>query len=153
MRHVLAVTGLLVLAACAPTVPVLVVSPGTPAAPAARTASEILNERAVTPREGAGAIVVTREGPPWPVEGCTVDVVLDDEPVAGLKPGEQVVLFADPGEHVVSLSVRDEASCRPAGTRIALDVVEHTTRTIGIDSDHRFDLKVEVESWGRPLPR
>lgn len=152
-RHFLAGTIGLLLVACAPTVPVLVITPEPAEAPAVRSASEVMNERAVTPREGTGVIVVKRAGPPWSVEGCTVDVALDDEPVARLRPGEQVVLFADPGQRVVSLNVRDEASCRPAGTHIALDVVERTTQRIDIDSDRRYDLTVEVDSWGRSLPR
>jgi hypothetical protein len=142
----------LVLAGCAPTVPVMVVSPGPEAAPRPPPASEIMNESLVSPRSGTGAIVITSDVKAWPAQGCTLDVALDDQLVAGLQPGEQVVLFAEPGERTVSLSVRDEASCRPAAAQVALGVVAHTTQRIRVGPDTQHDLTVDVDTYGRSLP-
>lgn len=152
MKHVLWILFSLVLAACAPTFPVLVVSPDPEPATQPQPASEIISERAVTPRDGAGAIVVTRHGGARSAGGCIVDVALDDELVAGLLPGERVVLFAEPGTRTVSLNVRDQATCSPASAQVALDIVEHTTQKIELGSDARHDLKVEVDAYGRSLP-
>jgi len=152
MKYALCVLLSLALAACAPTFPVLVVSPDPGPAPQPQPASEIINERALTPRDGAGAIVVTSHGGARSAPGCIVDVALDDELVAGLLPGERVVLFAEPGARTVSLNVRDQSSCNPASAQVALDIVAHTTQRIELGSDSRHDLKVEVDAYGRSLP-
>ncbi len=153
MKHVLAGILGLALTGCAPSIPVLVFSPDEGSAPPPAPPSEVMNERAVTPRQGAGAIIVTGGGRISPEENCTLEVALDDQLVAGLRPGEQVALFADPGQRVVSLNVRDEGSCVPASAQVALEIVAHTTQRIRAGSDSRHDLKVEVDSYGRALPR
>jgi hypothetical protein len=152
MKHVFAAILGLALMGCLPAVPLVVWEPDSEAAPEPRTASEIVDERAVTPRIGAGAIIVTSQERERLPEGCTFDVVLDDQPVAGLRPGEQVVIFADPGQRVLSFSVRDETSCNSASAHVAVKVVAHTTQKIHLGSDTRYDLKVEVDSYGRSLP-
>jgi hypothetical protein len=143
----------LVLAGCAPAMPVLVLSPDPEPVPPPSPASEIMNEEAVTPRAGTGAIIVTGDGRISSDGDCTLEVALDDQLVAGLRPGERVVLFAEPGPRVVSLNVRDEGSCAPASAQVALDIVAHTTQRIQAGSDSRYDLKVELDSYGRSLPR
>lgn len=153
MREVLWVIAMLALAGCAPTIPVLVVSPGPEPGTQFLPPSEVVDERAVRPRDGTGAIVVTTQARAGSASGCIVDVALDSDLVAGLRPGEQVVLFAEPGQRTVSLSVRDEAACRPASAQVALDVVEHTTQRIDVGSDSRHDLRVEAHTYGRSLPR
>ena len=152
MKHVLAGIFGLALTGCAPAVPVMIWEPGQESPSQSPPPSQVMNERAVTPRQGAGAIIVTSSEKGLFAEGCTFDVALDDELVAGLRPGEQVVLFADPGQRVISLSVRDEASCDPASAELAVKVVAHTTQKIELGSGPRHDLKVEVDSYGRSLP-
>lgn len=152
MKHVFAAILGLVLMGCSPAVPLLVWEPDAEPTPESRPASEIADERAVTPRFGAGAIIVTSQERERLAEGCTFDVVLDEQLVAGLRPGEQVVIFADPGQRVLSFSVRDEASCNSASAHVAVEVVAHTTQKIHLGSDTRYDLKVEVDSYGRSLP-
>lgn len=152
MKHVLAGILGLALTGCAPTVPVMIWEPEAESPPQLPPPSEVMNERAVTPRYGAGAIIVTSKAKGWFTEGCTFDVALDDQLVAGLRPGQQVVLFADPGQRVISFSVRDEASCDPANAQVAMEVVAHTTQKIQLGSSARYDLKVEVDSYGRSLP-
>lgn len=152
MKYVFAGILGLALSGCAPTVPIIIWEPGAESPPQLPPPSEVMNERAVTPRYGTGAIIVTSKEKSWFTEGCTFDVALDDELVAGLRPGEQVVLFADPGRRVISLSVRDEASCDPASAQVAVEVVAHTTQKVRLGSSARYDLKVEVDSYGRSLP-
>src|SRR5512134_2201502 len=93
------------LAACAPAVPVLVVSPRAELPELATTSSQVENDAVVTPRDGTGAIVVARERQ-WTGTGCTYDVALDDQHVAGLRPGEQVTLYAEPGRRAIRISAR-----------------------------------------------
>ena len=152
MKHVLAGILGLALTGCAPAMPVLVLSLDPEPVPPS-PASEIMNEEAVTPRAGTGAIIVTGDGRISSEGDCTLEVALDDQLVAGLRPGERVVLFAEPGTRVVSLNVRDEGSCVPASAQVALDIVAHTTQRIQAGSDSRYDLKVELDSYGRSLPR
>lgn len=152
MKQVLASILVLALTGCSPAIPLLVWEPDPESPQQFRPPSEVMNERAVTPRYGAGAIVVTSKEKGWFTEGCTFDVALDDQLVAGLRPGEQVVLFADPGQRVISFSVRDEASCDPANAQVAVQIVAHTTQKIQLGSTTRYDLKVEVDSYGRALP-
>ena len=152
MKHVLAGILGMALTGCAPAMPVLVLSLDPEPVPPS-PASEIMNEEAVTPRAGTGAIIVTGDGRISSEGDCTLEVALDDQLVAGLRPGERVVLFAEPGTRVVSLNVRDEGSCVPASAQVALDIVAHTTQRIQAGSDSRYDLKVELDSYGRSLPR
>lgn len=152
MRHVLAALLFPALAACAPAVPVLVVAPGETREPEVRPASQVMNDWAVTPRDGAGVIIVSSTNQGWFATGCTIDVALDDLLVAGLRPGEQVTLFAEPGDRLVGLSVRDEASCGPENARVTLEIVAHTTQKIRVGPGNQHGLKVEVDPFGRSLP-
>lgn len=152
MKHVFAGILGLALLGCSPAVPLLVWEPDAEPTPELRPASEIVDERAVTPRFGTGAIIVTSHEGERLAEGCTFDVVLDDQLVAGLRPGEQVVLFAEPGQRVLGFSVRDEASCPSASAHVAVEIVAHTTQKIRLGSGSHYDLKVEVDSYGRTLP-
>jgi hypothetical protein len=152
MKHVLAGIVGLTLAGCALRVPVLVVEPGEEGEPRARPASQVMDERAVTPRSGTGAIVVTSKDRGWFARGCTFDVALDDRLVAGLRPGEQVTLFAEPGRRVVSVSTRDDASCDLASAQVAMEIVEHTTQRIRIGPATEDRVKVDVDAYGRSLP-
>ena len=140
MKQVLAGIFGLAITACTPSIPILVYAPGGDAVPETRPASEIMNERAVTPRHGTGAVIVRSDERSWLHPGCTFDIALDDQLVAALRPGEQVVLFADPGQRTIGFSVRDEASCAPAGAQVALDIVAHTTQKIQVGSDRNYDL-------------
>ena len=152
MKHVLAAVLGLALAGCAPSIPLLVVKPGGASAREPRPASQVMNEDAIRPRPGTGAISVTTEERGWFDEACTFDVALDDQLVAGLRPGERVTLYAEPGRRVITLSVRDEASCTPVSNRVAMEIVEHTTQEILIGSNVRHSLRVEVDPFGRSLP-
>jgi hypothetical protein len=152
MKQIFAVFLGLAIAGCAPSVPVLVYAPGGDAEPEPRQASDIMNEHAVTPRDGAGAVIVTSDLKSWMAPGCTFDIALDDQLVAALRPGEQVVVFAEPGQRIIGFSVRDEASCDPAGAKVALEIVAHTTQKVLIGSDSNYDLKIEADTWGRSLP-
>lgn len=152
MKHILASILGLALSSCTPAIPVMIWEPEAESPSQSPPPSEVMNERAVTPRYGTGAIVVTSKERSWFTESCTYDVSLDDQLVAGLRPGQQVVLFADPGQRIISISVRDEASCDPASAQVAVEIVAHTTRKIRLGSSARYDLKVEVDSHGRSLP-
>lgn len=148
MKNVLAACLGLTLAACGPTVPLLVLAPGAEPRPP----SEVVNERLATPRLGTGAISVTTEERRLFSKACTLDVVLDDQLVAGLRPGEQVTIFAEPGRRVVTLNVRDEASCAPESRQVALQIVEHTTQEVRIGTGAHRRMRVEVDPYGRSLP-
>lgn len=152
MKHVLAGIVGLALTGCAPAFPIVVWEPDSDSPPQPRPASQVMDERVVTARYGTGAIIVTSKEASWFAKGCTFDIALDDKLVAALRPGEQVVLFAEPGQRSVGFSVRDEASCDPASAQVALGVVAHTTQKIQIGSGAYYNLKVEVDTYGRSLP-
>lgn len=141
----------LAVAGCTPSLPVMIVSPGPDEAQGAKLPADVMNVAAVTPRDGAGAIVVTRDKA-WVGSGCTYDVALDDQTVAGLRTGEQVTLYADPGERIVAISIRGEGKCDPAVAQFAVDVVPHATKKVRVGANARYDLKVEVNSYGGALP-
>jgi hypothetical protein len=139
------------LAACAPVVPLVVVTPDAGKAGEPQPPSDVMNDAAVTPREGAGAIVISRPRV-WLGKRCTYDIALDDQHIAGLRPGEQVTIYADPGERVIDVSIRDEGGCERANAQVPLEVIPHATNRIRLESDRYYDLKVEVNSLGGSLP-
>jgi hypothetical protein len=152
MKQFLALVCVLSAVGCAPAVPLVVVTPSSGKAGELKTTEDVTSEAMVTPREGAGAILITRPKV-WLGKRCTFDIALDDQHVAGLRPGEQLTLYADPGERVVDVSVRDEGGCEPANAQVPLDVISNTTHRIQLDSDRYYDLKVEVNALGGSLPK
>ncbi len=152
MKRVVAILVGLSVAACAPSVPLVVVSPAPKSAREPKPAQDVMDPEAIAPRDGAGAIVITR---PSVLLGkrCTFDVALDDRLVAGLRPGEQLTLYANPGQRVIDVSIRDEAGCDPAHGRVPLEVVPHATSRILVGADGTYDLKVEVNTLGGSLPK
>ena len=150
MPRLVAILLCLSAAACTPGFPLVVVSPAPQSAREAKPAEDVIDADALVPRDGAGAIVITRKRT-WGGTGCTFDVALDDRSVAGLRPGEQLTMYADPGARVVAIAVRDEAGCEPAHARIPLDVIGHTTSRMKVGADRKHDLKVEVDTSGGSL--
>lgn len=151
MKQVVVVILVALVAACVPVVPVLVITPDSEARRDGRPPSEVMNAAVVTPRDGAGAIVITRRKTLLG-DGCTYDVALDDQQVAGLRAGEQVTLYADPGTRIVGVSIRDEGSCDSANAQVSLQVVANAKNEIRVGPDTYYDLKVEVNSYGGSLP-
>ena len=151
MKKLIACMFGLSVAACSPSVPLVIVAPGAESASKLKPAAEITNAGAVTPRDGAGALVISRKKR-WFGKRCTFDIALDDQHVAGLRAGEQLTLYADPGERVLGVSVRDQGSCDPASAQVAVEVAAHATQQVEVDSDSSYDLKVEVNSFGGSLP-
>lgn len=137
--------------ACAPTVPVLVVRPPPSAVPQTTPPVDITNAVAVTPRDGAGAIVITRDKGSAGKE-CTYDISLDDQHVAGLRTRGQVTLYADPGERIVGVSVRSDGSCASASEQVAVPVVAHATTKVRVGADGSFDLIIDLNTYGGSLP-
>jgi hypothetical protein len=148
MQHLVLLVVVLMVSACVPAVPIVIITPG---AGEVQPASDVMDEAAVKPRDGAGAIVITRPQV-WLGRRCTYDIAIDDRHVAGLRPGEQLEIYADPGARMLDISIRDEGRCKPATARVSLDVTAHATNRIMLDSDPRYDLKVEVNSLGGSLP-
>lgn len=140
MRHVVAgLLGLSVVgvAACVPAVPL-----PTPQGPASATAEDVV-AAAVTPREGAGAIHVTRTKVLHDMS-CVYDIQLDGQNVAALRRGEHVTLYADPGRRLVGVSVRDSKGCEPTLAHVPVEVIAHTTTEIRVGATASYDLKIEA---------
>lgn len=152
MRHLVVVIVAVSVTACVPAIPLVVVSPAPSSVREPTPTTDVMNEAAVTPRDGAGAIVITSKKV-WVGKRCTYDIALDDQHVAGLQPGEQVTIYADPGERVIDVSIRDEGGCEPANAQVPLEVVSHAKKTIRVGSDRYYDLKVEVKGYGGSLPK
>jgi hypothetical protein len=138
------VIGILCLSvtACAPGIAVPVPTPSAPP----KFASEVVNAAAVTPRDGAGAIFVTRDKQLRDTR-CTYDISLDGQLVAGLRSGEQVTIYADPGRRIVGVSIRGEASCDPALAQVPVQVVASATTKIRVWADHSYDLRIEATTY------
>lgn len=151
MKRVLAIFVGLSVAACAPNVPMVVVSPAPSSVLDPKPAQDVMDTAAVTPRDGAGVIVITSRKV-WLGSRCTYDVALDDRQVAGLRPHEQLTIYADPGQRVLAVSIRDSPGCDPVQAQIPLDVVAHAATKIRVGADGRHDLKVEVNTFGGSLP-
>lgn len=137
--------------ACAPVVPVLVVRPPPSASGDAKPAVDVTNAAAVTPRDGAGAIVITR-GKGLAGMQCTYDISLDDQHVAGLRSGERVTLYADPGERIVGVSIRREGSCNSATEQVAVQVATHVTTKVRLKANASYDLIIDLNTYGGSLP-
>jgi hypothetical protein len=152
MKRFVAIVIALSVVACAPSVPLAVVSPAPGSAREPKPTQDVMDPEAVTPRDGAGAIVITSPKV-WLGKRCTYDVALDDRLVAGLRPGQQLTIYADPGQRVIDVSIRDEKGCDPAHAQVPLDVVAHATKKIRVGADGIYDLKVEVNTFGGSLPQ
>jgi hypothetical protein len=146
-RMKLFVVGILYLSvtACTPTPSVPIPIPGPKASP--KLASEIINTSALTPRDGAGAILVVRDKTRLFRKGCTYDVALDGQLMVGLRNGEQVTLYADPGGRSIVVSIRPEDSCDPVVAQVPVQVVASATTKIRIVADLSYDLKIESTTY------
>jgi hypothetical protein len=125
------------LAVTACGIPVL--SPDGPPKPA----SEVMNSTAITPRDGAGAIFVVRDEVLRDMD-CTYEISLDGQVVAGLRSGEQVTIYANPGGRALGVSIRPEKSCEPAVAQIPVQVVASATTKIRVKATARYDLRLEA---------
>lgn len=143
MRHGIVGVLSLALAACVGAIPIPVPMPVGPTGP---TPAAAVVETAVTPRDGAGAIVVTRDRQLRRGK-CSFDVALDGSPVATLRPGERVTLYADPGERRVAISAGREEGCDAAVAEVPLKVVASATTQVRVRSDAKYDLKVEATTY------
>lgn len=111
-----------------------------------------MDPAAVTPRDGAGVIVITSRKVQIG-KRCIYDVTLDDRLVAGLRPDEQLTIYADPGQRVLAVSIRDGPGCDPAHAQVPVDVVAHATTKIRVGADGTYDLKLQVNTLGGSLPK
>ena len=136
------IAGILCLSvtACIPgiTVPI---SSGPP-----KPTSDVANSAIVTPRDGAGAIVITRDAQLRDMK-CTYDILLDGQHVAGLHTGEKVTLYADPGQRIVGVSIRREKKCEPAIAQFLVQVVASATTNVRVSTDMSYDLKIEATTY------
>jgi hypothetical protein len=142
MKHYVVGVLCLAVAACMSGIPLPVPLPQAPP----KLASEVMNADALAPRDGTGVIIVTREkllrG-----KSCTYDIALDGKLVAGLRTGEQVTLYADPGARIVDVSRRKDSSCAPAIAQVPVQVVASATTKIKVGADISYDLKVEATTF------
>ncbi len=140
------VAGILCLSVtgCMPGIPIPM--PVSGAAPKVKPASEVMDAAAVTPREGAGVIVVTRDRRLL-VKDCAFDISVDGELVAGLRTGEQVTIYADPGDRIVGVSIGRAGACDPATAEVAVHVVANSTKKVRVRSDGYYDLIIETSSY------
>ncbi len=120
-------------------------APVPSASPDVKPASSILDGSAVIPRPGAGAIVVTRDKG-LAALACTFDVAIDGKAVAGLRAGEQVTLYADTGERILGVSVR-EGYCGKGLAQIAVQVVENATKKVRVGVDASLDIRLEQSAY------
>ena len=73
----------------------------TPTPTASTERGSHLNRALITPRPGSGVILVKRDSG-FMGGGCSHRIHLDGEPAAELRVGQAAVLYAAPGEHVLS---------------------------------------------------
>ena len=114
-----------------------------------KPASTVTNSDVVTPRDGAGAIIVTRD---WQFRdmSCIYDVALDDAMVAELRPGEQVIIYPEPGKRTLNVSIRpkeNDNDCESAVAQVPLDVVASATTKVRVRADGYYHLRVEATTF------
>ena len=143
----LVVIGILCLAvaACTPAPSISIPIPGPKDSP--RLASELAKAAPVTPREGAGAILIVRDKTKVFRKKCTYEIALDGQPMAGLRNGEQVTLYADPGRRSIVVSIRPEESCDAVVAEVPVKVVASATTKIRIVADVSYDLHIESTTY------
>ena len=131
------------LTACVPSIPIPMPTPVAKAKPP----SEVMQAAALTPREGAGVIVVRRDKTILWRKRCIYDIAVDGQRLAGLRNGQQVTLYADPGPRLLEVSIRPDDDCKPAVAQVPVRVVASATTTIRIAADVSYDLRVESTSY------
>lgn len=112
-----------------------------------KPASNVVNAEAVKPREGAGAITVTRD---WQFRdmGCIYDVVIDNDRVAELRTGEEVTVYPDPGKRVLGIMVRPtDDDCEEAVAQVPLEVVAYARTRVRVRADGYYKLRVEATTF------
>jgi hypothetical protein len=137
--HLAGLVGLL-LTACVPAIPI-----PTPKGPP-KPASEVVNSAALEPREGTGAIAISRDHSLRLLK-CTYEIALDGETLAGLRSGEHVTIYAEPGERTLGVSIRPDGKCKPALAQVPLRVVANATTKIRILADVSYDLRIEATTY------
>lgn len=139
------VIGILCLSvtACTAAIPIPMPGPNKSAKPP----SQIMDRDALQPREGAGAIVVHRDKTRLWRKRCIYDISLDGQHVAGLRNGEQVTFYADPGGRVVAVSIRPEEKCDAVIAQVPVQVVASATTSIRVVADVSYDLHVESTTY------
>jgi hypothetical protein len=135
MKLIVAGLSCLAVAACALPLPYTT--------PQGKPEPKAVDAEAVTPRDGTGAIVVYRVKQLKDMD-CIYDVAIDGRSVAELRRGELVTLYADPGNRLVDIGIRDANDCKPALARVPLDVVASATTRVRVRADGYYGLKVEA---------
>ena len=138
--HVTGLVGLLLLTACVPAIPI-----PTPKGPP-KPASEVVNSAALEPRDGTGAIAVSRDHSLRRLR-CTYVIALDGQPLAGLRSGEHVTIYAEPGTRTLGVTIRPDGKCKAALAQVPLQVVANATTKIRIVADVSYDLRIEATTY------
>jgi hypothetical protein len=141
--YVAGILGLSV-SACVPGIPIPMPVSGGP--PKVEPASEVMDVAAITPRDGAGVIVVSRDRRLLAKE-CIFDISVDGQVVAGLRTGEQVTLYADPGDRILGVNTGRVGTCDPADAQVAVQVVANTTKKVRVRSNGYYDIIIESSSY------
>ena len=140
MRHLqIALAALLLASACA-TEPV--------SSSTAPQSTDVLDAAVVTPRAGAGQIVVTRDTGALG-SACTFDLLVDGGRVGGLKAGEQLALYVDPGEHIVGVVGR-ESMCGGGVAQVEVTIAADQRKGLGVGMSQGWDILIEPSApWWR----
>ena len=67
--------------------------------------------------------------------------------MAGLRNGQQVTFYADPGGRVVAVSIRPEEKCDAVIAQVPVKVVASATTMIRVVADVSYDLHVESTTY------
>ena len=98
-----------------------------------------------TPQPGSAFLVVTRDKG-MRAKACTARIYIDGTSVADLRPGEQVRLFVEQGEHVVGAS--SEGSVFLGGSdQISIIATPAKPILLHIEAGHGEGLKIELSAF------
>lgn len=64
-------------------------------------AHRIYNSEILTPRDGAGQVIVTRDTGALG-SACSIGILADGVSVAALNPGEKIEMYLPPGDHIIA---------------------------------------------------
>jgi len=94
-------------------------------------------------QEGSALVVVTRDKS-LTVLSCTAHLHVDGTLVADLRPGEQIRLFLEEGQHLVGVSA---AGCIGGADQASVDVSRAKPVLLRIAAVHGYDLTIELSAF------
>jgi hypothetical protein len=110
----------------------------------AQQSTDVVDAAAVTPRAGAGQIVVTRDKGTLG-SACTFDLLVDGGRV-GVKPGQQLTLYVEPGTHIVGVVPRGSI-CGGGVAQVEVMIAADQREGLRVGMSQGWDILIEPSAY------